>query len=508
MENKKLTKRNLIGFSIGTFGRDAATQGLFVNQIMNFVYFTKVLSVSQFAVLSVLLVVFKVFDAINDPVMGNIIDATKTRWGKFKPWIFLGMIGTSAVILASFCNNLNGWAYVAFFGIMYFMFSIVFTMNDAGYWGMIPSLAKSSEDRNKLTSTTALFANFGGIVAGILIPILTTGNLAIGGSSVTAYAWISVIFVILFIIFQSITLICVKEDKESKDYQSEEKEKVSFKTIFNVFKNNDQFRWISIIYLLTQIVPNAAITFFIYFQYGYQGILTTLFYVFSTIASLLMYVLYPSISKKKKRGDLLKLATISAIVGYMLVILACIIIPKDYGIIVIPIVNVAVTLQFLVVALCNFFVGFASTTFYLVLMICLANTTEYNDLKTGKRMEGIIFSTRAFLVQFGQAIATFFIMIFYMLIGINEQTDAIANLEQQASMGLITGEEKMILIEEIINSVSTAKCNALLILITVVPMLLLISSYILYKKKYIIDEKYFDDMIKQINAKKVGESNV
>ena len=243
-------------------------------------------------------------------------------------------------------------------------------------------------------------------------------------------------------------------------------------------------------------------------QYGYQGILTTLFYVFSTIASLLMYVLYPSISKKKKRGELLKLSTISAIIGYMLVILACIIIPKDYGIIVIPVVNVAVTLQFLVVALCNFFVGFASTTFYLVLMICLANTTEYNELKTGKRMEGIIFSTRAFLVQFGQAIATFFIMIFYMLIGINEQTDAIANLEQQASMGIITGEEKMILIEEIINSVSTAKCNALLILITVVPMLLLISSYILYKKKYIIDEQYFDDMIKQINAKKEGESNV
>ena len=81
------------------------------------------------------------------------------------------------------------------------MFSIVFTMNDTGYWGMIPSLAKTTQDRNKLTSTTALFANFGGIIAGILIPILTTGNLAIGGSSITAYAWLSVIFVILFIVF-------------------------------------------------------------------------------------------------------------------------------------------------------------------------------------------------------------------------------------------------------------------------------------------------------------------
>ena len=502
MEQRKLSKRNLIGFSVGTFGRDAATQGLFVNQILNFVYFTKVLSASQFAVLSVLLVIFKVFDALNDPLMGNIIDATKTRWGKFKPWIFLGMIGTSAIIIASFCNTLSGWAYVAFFGVMYFMFSIVFTMNDAGYWGMIPSLAKSSEDRNKLTSTTALWANFGGIIAGILIPILTTGNMAIGGSSVTAYAWISVIFVILFIIFQSITLIFVKEAKEEANYQSEEKEKVSFKTIINVFKNNDQFRWICVIYLLTQVVPNTAITFFIYFQYGYQGILTTLFYVFSTVASLVLYIFYASICKKKSRAEILKLGIISALIGYSLIILTCIVIPKDFGIFTIPLINVAVPLQFIIVALCNFFVGFAGTAFYLVLMICLANTTEYNEYKTGKRMEGIIFSTRAFLVQFGQAIATFFVMIFYMIIGINDQTDAIATLEQQASMGIITGDEKMVMIEQIINSVPLAKTNALMILITVVPALLLLSSYILFKKKYIIDEKYYDNMVKEIALRK------
>ena len=66
----------------------------------------------------------------------------------------------------------------------------------------------------------------------------------------------------------------------------------------------------------------------------------------------------------------------------------------------------------------------------------------------------------------------------------------------------------MILIEEIINSVSAAKCNALLILITVIPMILYISSYILYKKKYIIDENYFDDIVKKIDEMKAGESNV
>ena len=161
MENK-LSKRNLFSFSLGTIGRDAACAGLFMNNILNYVYFTKRLNASQFAVLTFLMAAAKVFDAFNDPVMGNIIDGTKSRFGKFKPWIAIGMFTSAIVVLLSFTNNLQGWAYVTFFGLLYFAFSITFTMNDISYWGMIPSLARNSADRDKLTSLTVFCATLGG----------------------------------------------------------------------------------------------------------------------------------------------------------------------------------------------------------------------------------------------------------------------------------------------------------------------------------------------------------
>jgi melibiose permease/lactose/raffinose/galactose permease len=243
-KQKKLTNRNLYSFSIGTIGRDLACSGLFGGQILNYVYFTKTLDSAQLVVLTILMTAAKIFDALNDPLMGNIIDATHTRWGKFKPWIFIGMLGSSCVVIASFANDLNGWGYVAFFGAMYFLYSIVFTMNDIGYWGMIPSLAHNPSDRNKLTAFTAFCANIGGGLCAICVPILTTGSLALSGSAITAYKYLGVIFVVAFIVLQSVTLIGVKEDKSV--FVPEQKEKIGVRQIANIFKRNDQLRWITL----------------------------------------------------------------------------------------------------------------------------------------------------------------------------------------------------------------------------------------------------------------------
>ena len=273
----RLSKRNLITFAIGTVGRDAACAGLFMNNILNYVYFTKRLNASQFAVLTVLMAAAKIFDAFNDPVMGNIIDGTKSRFGKFKPWIGIGMITSAIVVLLSFTNHLQGWAYVTFFGFMYFGFSITFTMNDIAYWGMIPSLARNSADRDKLTSLTVFCASMGGGICGIILPVLTTGDLALGGSAVKAYSYTAVFFVLIFLVFQSVTLVGVQEDKT----MAPPTEKISLKTIIATFKQNDQLRWIALAFLFTQFIPGAALTMYIYFQFGYNGTLLMLFYTFN-----------------------------------------------------------------------------------------------------------------------------------------------------------------------------------------------------------------------------------
>lgn len=496
MENK-LSKRNLFSFSLGTIGRDAACAGLFMNNILNYVYFTKRLNASQFAVLTFLMAAAKVFDAFNDPVMGNIIDGTKSRFGKFKPWIAIGMFTSAIVVLLSFTNNLQGWAYVTFFGLLYFAFSITFTMNDISYWGMIPSLARNSADRDKLTSLTVFCATLGGGICGIILPILTTGDLALGGSAVKAYAYTAVVFVGLFIVFQSITLIGVKEDKS----HPAPTEKISLKSIVETFKSNDQLRWIAIAFLFTQFIPGAALTMYIYFQFGYNGTLLMLFYFFNSVGTITVNLFFPVLSKKFTRAGLVRIAWICEIIGGLGILLMGIFFPNDTFSFTIPFFNATITLKYLVMSFMYFFCGFGTTAFYMAFMICIANTTEYNEYKFGKRSEGVIFSTRAFLTKLGNAINTLVVMLFYIVIGVNHETNAIADLEQKANIGTITGEQKMAEIGKILHSIAPMKTYALLALVALCTVGTYTVAYIIFKKKYFIDEKYFEELTQKLEQR-------
>lgn len=495
----RLSKRNLWTFSIGCVGRDMICTGLFNGQLLNYVYFTKQLTASQLGVLTLLMTLAEVFDAFNDPVMGNIVDATHTKWGKFKPWIFIGMLGTSAVVSASFSNTLQGWSYVIFFGIMYFIYSIVFTMNDIAYWGMIPSLAKNPDDRNRLSSLTALCANIGAGVCGVLVPILTTGSLALKGSAVYAYTVISTVLVALFIIIQSVTLVGVKEEPEQR---SSTGNRVSLKQVIDVFKNNDQLRWVSLIFLATRLVPGATITMFIYFEFGYNGTLLTLFYVFSGLATVVINMFYPTIGRRFTRQQMLKLGFISQIIGNVGMFLVFLVVPNETFSFVIPFFNAEVTLKFILMAAMYFFVGFATTIYYMVLVVCIANTTEYNELITGERNEGVIFATRAFLVKLGNAITTLFTMLFYIIIGIRDTTDKIAELEQAANLGTISNEVKLSQITQIISQVPDSKTLGLMLVITVTPIVFFAIGYTLFKKKFKISEEYYDEIMNELENKK------
>lgn len=86
----KQERRNLIAFPIATVGRDMCSQ-FFSLSVLNFILFTKNLTVEQFSAVSAIIVAARVFDAFNDPIMGTIIDRTHTKIGKFKPWMIAGV---------------------------------------------------------------------------------------------------------------------------------------------------------------------------------------------------------------------------------------------------------------------------------------------------------------------------------------------------------------------------------------------------------------------------------
>ena len=174
MNQKDYAKRNLIYFPLGTIGRDMI-YNLVTYFLLTYVLFTKGLTAAQLGALTVIMAVTRVFDALNDPVMGNIIEHTRTRFGKFKPWLAAGILTTFAVVYLMFNSKLTGWSYIILFGVLYFLYSITYAMNDISYWGMIPALSRGGGARDAITSRATLCGGIGNVLASMAIPLFTTG---------------------------------------------------------------------------------------------------------------------------------------------------------------------------------------------------------------------------------------------------------------------------------------------------------------------------------------------
>ena len=493
MENKqdysiseKQAKRNLWCFPLGTFGRDMV-YNLFTNFILVYVLFTRQLTAAQLMAITGIIVGARIFDALNDPIMGNIIERTRTKWGKYKPWLVIGILSTSVVVYLAFNVKFQGWAFVWFFGIIYFCYSITYTMHDISYWGMIPSLAADGNTRDKLTSFTNLAAGIGGGLAGLAIPMLTTGSNTIGGNTQTAYGVVALIICILAPLFLAITVICAKEDRS---YMEKPAPPVSFRKIWSTITGNDQVMWMSLIFMIQQIGADLIVggigATYIYFKFGYEGGLYSIFSTVGLSASAFLMIGYPWLSRKWNRKQLMKGFGIIALVGYAMMILAGIAMPTNM-------------LAFWIMTIGYMFSYLGQNCFYLIMMISILNTVEYNEYKHGIRDEAIIASLRPFFTKFASAVAILVTSLSYIIFGVTDYTNQISALEQATSMGTITEAEKLSQISDVLAQVSMGQTNGILLMMVLIPTVCLIISYFLYNKHYILDEEEYDRIVAELH---------
>lgn len=310
-----LSRRNLWAYPVGTVGRDMAGC-MFTNYLLTYVLFTKTLTSVQFACISVIMVAARVFDAFNDPIMGNVVEATRTRWGKFKPWIAIGGVLSVIVFITSFSTTLQGWAYVAAFGLLYFAYSVVFTMNDIAYWGMVPALARRADDRNRLTSRTVLFAGVGQFLGGIVVPTFTAGSLVIGGNAVTAYRAVVLIVCAAFTATQLITLLVVREPSARDEAPAE---KVGIRKAFSTIARNDQLVWCAVVFLIFSVAQTLmggglSVTY-LYFEFGYNGLLLSIFSILGNVAGAVLMLVFAALSGRFTRAQLMKAGAFGAAAG-------------------------------------------------------------------------------------------------------------------------------------------------------------------------------------------------
>ena len=320
--------------------------------------------------------------------------------------------------------------------------------------------------------------------------MFTTGTLALGGSANVAYGWIALIVCILAPLFLCFTIFGVRERREDMDAP---RTSIGLKKIVSSIMGNDQLRWISLIFLIQQvgngIVVGGIGSTYIYFDFGYSGGLYSIFTTIGMSATAFLMIFYPAISRRIHRKKLMGIMAVIYTAGYGLMLAAGLLIPNS-------------DLRFWVIVIGYMFANFGSYSYYLIMMISIINTVEYNEYKCGARDEAIIASVRPFITKMGSALIVVITSVSYMIFGVTNYTNQISDYESAASAGTITETEKLNAIAEVISGVERSQSVGLLLCMTILPCALMLISYFLYKKHYKLDEEEYARICAEIEAGK------
>ena len=419
-QSDKEFNRNKWFFCLGGIGRDALYT-LVSTYFLTYVQFGLTLTAAQFTTLSLLIgILGRIWDGINDPMMGAIIDGSHLKWGKFKPWIFYGALADSilTVVLFNFRLNLSssaqGWIYVAAICGIYLLWEASFTMNDIGYWSMIPSLARTKERRDKMTTLTIFCAGLGTILMTAMVTYLAPGNL------LNAYTMFSIIACVMVIACQTMTTFGVKEAPREESEEKPEN-KISLKKMVKTIFNNKQLLWMGLALLCESSafgILMGLIYNFYYMEIGYDGNVI-IFVVIYAVANTVFQLVYPPMAKRMGRRKIQLMGISILSVGFIGLMLA--------GWFKFFPINL--------LTLCLFgvpiFVGY--TWFYTATLVNVSNCVEYNEWKTGERNEAVVSTVRPLIVKFGDAIKYLTVTLTLVLSGIYAITQHVSAIENQVS---------------------------------------------------------------------------
>lgn len=403
MDDYKTTWREKIGYGVGAIGLDLS-YGLFYSYLSY--YLSSVLGLKE-AFLLILTPLARIWDGINDPIMGTIVDSTKTKMGKYRPWILIGTATNAVVLFLLFTSfGMSGTKLYVYIGFMYVLWGMTNTMADIPYWSMVPSFTNDPKDRNLVATVARTFSGFGQgvitVMTPIVLPYLSSGlEKTEDGYSASGFSRWALICGVLLVTF---AVICVSSTKERNVVYNTEK--FSFKKMFKVIGTNDQL----VIFMLFAMISNAGWYLTsgtaVYYFTDVLGESTaqSLFSVIGAIGSVLGLLVIPVLSKKFTNRTIYQISLILAIAGYALMYL--------FG----PVLNITIALDISYI-LASIGIG----SMFVAQTVFLADIVDYGEYKNGKRYESITFSMKGFLQKMAYTIQTVILFGGLGIMNYNEQ---------------------------------------------------------------------------------------
>ena len=462
----KLSGKEKFSYGLGAVGKDMVYM-LSASYVLY--YFQDVLGVKAW-IMGVILLVARVFDAFNDPVMGVIVAKTRTRWGKFRPWLLIGTVTNAVVLYLMFAAPpaLDGAGLVAYAAITYILWGVTYTMMDIPYWSMIPAFTEGGKERENLTTLARSCAGVGSAIITIVTMLAVH---ALGGANErVGFQLFAAIIAVLFVVFILITCLNIKE-KSTVDMES-----ASVGQMFKALVQNDQAMTVVVTIVLINcsiyLTSNLVIYFFKY-DFGGTGWYNsyTLFNTFGgAIQILSMMVAFPLLRKFFDTIRIFYICLGSAIIGYAVLL----------GLAFVNMSNV-----FLLFVPGFFIFAAANGVLQVLTTIYLANTVEYGELKNHRRDESVIFSMQTFVVKLASGVAALLASIALSITHLQSGTE-VSEADQVIDFAATVAQSSKV---------------GLRMAMTILPVLGLFAGIIWFRKKFILTEEKMEEISGQLKAR-------
>ena len=462
MNNVSLKEK--LGYGVGAIGLDLS-YGMFYSYLS--IYLTNALGIAP-AFLLIITPLARLWDGFNDPMMGMIVDKTRTKMGKYRPWILMGAM-LNAVVLCLLFNN-PGFAagstglYV-YAAILYVFWGMTNTLADIPFWSMVPSFASEEKDRNLVSTIARAFSGLGQGIVSIFTPMAVAFFGGVAGSKLDAMTsdtlskgfgkW-SMIMSVGLIFFALISVLSTKERRVVVN-----NEKFSFKAAINVIKSNDQL----LVFMLFAMISNAG--FYMtsgissYYFNSVLGDLTlqSKFNLMGTIGSVLSILVVPVCSKFMNNRTIYKMSLSMAAAGYI----GMAIVGYAFG------ESVSVT------ALGIFYIvtSLGTGSMFVNQTVMLADCVDYGEYKTGSRNQSLTFSMKGFLQKMAYTMQAIIMYASFTLTGYNGE----AAVQTPAAKSAIS------------------------FLMFIVPPVMIIVSLIIFSKKYKIHGEFKREVLNAVAEK-------
>ena len=445
--------RNRWAYGVGTLGRDMvyALVSLFL-----IYYLTEAVNAPDSTMWWVtgLLLAIRIVDALLDPIMGAVVDSTRSRWGQFKPWLVIGGLFSAVFTVLLFTDTgLTGGSFVVVFALLNLLWGISWTSHDIPYWSFLPALSLNPKEREDLGAVAKIFASIGqfAVVAGI-VPL--TGALTDStGSATKAFQITAVVIVVVMLLGMAVTVAFVREPTGVVLTGAHTGARELARAIFR----NDQLLWAATAYLLFMVGYGTTGAFGVYFfkyVYGNEDVFPV-FALFVGVGQIVGLAVFPWFSKRWTRGRLYTGATALVVASYALFIVA--------------------PMNLVVLGIAAFALFFAASFITILMIVFQADTIEYGQVKLGQRNNAVTFALQPFINKTSGAVNTAIVGAAAIISGINDASGP----QDMTSGGIAIVKVAMM----------------------VIPGICIVVGYLIWRAKFVIDEDMHARLVAELEAR-------